>query len=322
MQRNLDIQPCQEPRFVANSHVQTILGYFAPSPPAPPNYQKWKIDVSNGDALAARYYEGKSDTVVALFHGLGGCADSSYMQRSARIALRQRHSVLLVNHRGAGEGASLARTFYSSNSAEDVSAAIREIRKKQPGKKILAAGFSLSANVILNLLGGQSGSDQPDSAIVVNPPVDLTVTSKAFYQGFNNVYDQHFVKLLKGEFKGRDDIPKFPRLCRLGDIDDLFTAPRNGFKSRFEYYDKCSSKHVIHKIKIPTLILMAENDPFIPIESFRTLKYPKSVRLHVEKTGGHMGYITKERTPLGDFRWLDYFMHEAIKRYEKVPATF
>ncbi len=317
MTKNLDIEPCIDPAYARNPHLQTILGYMTPAPKAPSTYQKWKIELADGDAMLARYYEGKSDTVVVVFHGLAGNADSSYMQSTAVISLELGHSVLLVNHRGAGEGAKLAKKFYSSNSAEDMSAVIRMIQKKKPQRKILAAGFSLSANVILNLLGGQSGSDKPDQAIVVNPPVDLVKTSAEFRRGLNNIYDQHFVKLIKSELKTRkkdgSDVPPFPMVCRLSDIDDIFTAPNAGFKSKEEYYDKCSSKHVVHKIDVPTLILMAENDPFIPIDSFHNLKYPKSVRVHIEKTGGHMGYLTTQKTPRGSRRWLDYFMHEAIK---------
>lgn len=311
------------PLWARGGHLQTLLGHLAPSEHVG-DLEQIIFPLADGDELVGRWRQGKTNSLYVFFHGLGGDIDSGYMHRSAKVALDLGHSALLVNLRGAGEGLLRAKKTYHSGAAEDISTVIRQLRKSYPKSKIITVGFSLSANLLLNLLGGQAGSDLPDASISVNPPIDLAATSIELERGFNTIYDARFVYDLKKHLREKHranlipNFPAFPRFTRMKDIDAIYTVPMAGFSSREAYYQQCSSRHYAHKIQTPTIILHAEDDPFIPIEPFLSTKFSSSVKLHIERTGGHLGYLAKQNTPLGTKRWLDYFLREAFLELEKI----
>lgn len=272
------------------------------------------IPVGGEDVLACRFYPGSEQHLVILFHGLGGSADSKYMQVCGQAALDKGRSVLLVNHRGSGEGLKLARGIYHSGAIEDVAAVIHFARAKLPAARITAAGFSLSANLLLNF-AGQKTTDLPDEIISVNPPIDLHLTSRRLLAPENFVYEQKFVRDLKALFQEKvahgmlPSMPALPRFCRLIDIDEAITAPMAGFKSREEYYTLCSSLRYAANVTVPTLILHAEDDPFIPMSSFREAPYRSNVELVLTQKGGHVGYLSGPGTRL---RWLSDFFSAVL----------
>jgi predicted alpha/beta-fold hydrolase len=99
-----------------------------------------------------------------------------------------------------------------------------------------------------------------------------------------------------------------PRFCRLIDFDEIVTVPMAGFKSRDEYYTKCSSINYAERIQTPTRILTTADDPFIPVESFEGAKFSSSVDVQIEKSGGHVGFLSRSSTGKIPRRWLmDYF---------------
>jgi predicted alpha/beta-fold hydrolase len=292
-------------------HLQTIVSHLLPEPGIRGEYERWIVKMPDGDELWCRFYQGTSKDIVLFFHGLGGSADSKYMQNCGAAALAEGHSVVLVNHRGSGEGGDHAVGIYHSGAVDDATAVLKLAREKFPNLRHTAVGFSLSANLLLNV-AARSSEALPDRVIVVNPPIDLNITSALITAPSNFVYDQKFVrdlKLLMNDKFRRGKIserPALPRFCRLRDFDEIVTAPRAGFKSRDEYYTQCSSFHYSSSIKPPTLILTAEDDPFIPAEPFRLAKYPSHVKLQIEKTGGHVGYLGRRG------RWLGEFMRAAL----------
>ncbi len=300
--------------LIGGGHLQTIIGHLLPVASMPAHFQVWMIPLEDGDQLYCRYYKGSERALSIFFHGLGGCADSKYMQVSGAAALEKGHSVLLVNHRGSGEGLKFARGIYHSGVVADVTAVMRFARAKMPTAKITAIGFSLSANLLLNV-AGLTSKDLPDEIIAVNPPIDLHATARRLLSPGNFVYDQKFVRDLKRQFRERvnagmmDAYPELPRFCRLIDIDQIVTAPMGGFRSRDEYYTQCSSVNYASRISVPTIILTAEDDPFIPAESFRQAKYSSSVDLKIVPRGGHVGYLSK---PGARMRWLGEFFSAAL----------
>ncbi len=265
--------------------------------------------------MAGRTWAGLSDVVVLLFHGLAGTSDADYMNRAVMLGQAKGHTVWAMNHRGCGEGRGLAKGIYHSGRADDLGAVIKLARDLHPEKRIAVIGFSLSGNaLLLNLGEGIGVFDKPDVAIAVNPPIDLARCAQLLKTGFNRVYDLRFVFRCRHSVRERvedgliPDIYRIPRFCTLTDFDDLYTAPACGFKDREDYYTRCSAGPHLANIKTPTVILMAENDPFVAVQSFRESLLSDSVHLHIEATGGHMGYISK--TSPRD-RWLD----EALGHY-------
>jgi predicted alpha/beta-fold hydrolase len=225
------------------------------------------------------------------------------MRRAAALFHARGHAVVLADHRGAGAGQGWAAHTYHSGATADVSAVLRAGRARFPGHLQAAVGFSISANILLLLLGRDRHLDLPDLALAINPPVDLEACSRRLDRGFNWVYDQYFVRRLRREVRGRPGGEAAQAVRSLRAFDAAYTAPRAGFKDRSEYYALCSSGPHLAGIQVPTVIVTAADDPFAPGSDVR--KYPLSpaVHLHEEATGGHMGYVTRA---LPGRRWLDY----------------
>jgi len=270
--------------------------------------------VSAGDQLVGLLSPGRSDTLVHLFHGLGGDTSSAYVLRTVALARAAGHGVFAVNHRGCGHGRGLAGGSYHSGSADDLGAAIAYGRELCPDHRHLAIGFSLSGNALLLLLS-RGGPGAPDMAIAVNPPINLARSSELISSGLNRIYDLHFVHGARRSIRQRErdglisERYEIPRLARLGEVDDLYTAPAGGFESGADYYARCSTATRLDRIERPTVILTAADDPFIDVRDFAAAS--ANVHLHVERSGGHMGYLG-QRLPQGTRRWLDYALDHYI----------
>jgi predicted alpha/beta-fold hydrolase len=311
---------CTPPFWARTGHLQTVLGSLLPSPPFNEAGERIEIVLPDGDRLVARYHAGNTDTVVYLFHGLGGHARADYVGRTALVCRAKGWHVYAVNHRGCGEGAGLAVHPYHSGRGEDLSAAIALGRQRHPAAKHAAVGFSLSGNALLLLLSGARGETLPDCAVAVNAPIDLGRCALRLKSGFNRVYDQRFVLLCEAAIESRrragllKDSRRIPPFSTLHDFDALYTASAGGFKSREEYYETCSTKLRLAAIKTPTVIITAKDDPFVGYDDYASAPLGSHVKLHAEDFGGHMGYLTAVKTPLGTRRWLDYALDQYLTR--------
>lgn len=313
----LNLEPCLPPKWASTGHSQTILGHLLPSPRLKFKGQSFEIPLNDGDRLVGFVQEGSTNTVVYIFHGLAGSTDSTYIHRTSILAQKLGHTVIIVNHRGCGEGAGLARSPYHSGRGEDLSAAIEAGRKMFPHRRHVAIGFSMSGNALLLLVSGVRGTVKPDAAISVNAPIDLEKCAHILKRGLNRLYDIKFYQQCRKDvFAAKHDLLsgiKIPRLMTLHDFDNLYTAPVGGFKNREDYYQSCSTYGVLDRIDVPTIVMTAKDDPFVKFESYASAKFSSKVHFHAEEFGGHMGYLTRESTPYGTKRWQDYALFEALK---------
>lgn len=325
---DLSLTPCQAPWWASSGHAQTILGYLLSSPTFENSGERFEVELSDGDRLVSYITPGSSEFVVSLFHGLSGDIQGNYMHRTALLCEKLGHTIVRVNHRGAGEGHGLAKEPYHSGRREDVGRVIEKLREKYPHKKHISVGFSMSGNILLYLLSGQqAGQDTniyPDAAIAVNGAIDLQGASEKLFQGLNRIYDLNFVHGLRASIIAKQKIGsappeiKIPRWARVYDLDDLYTAKVCGFGSRENYYRTCSAKDHLQNIQIPTYVLTAKDDPFIDVEAYKKARWSPKTSLYISDCGGHLGYLTKNKTPLGTHRWLDYYLHEALQSLTKI----
>jgi uncharacterized protein len=266
-----------------------------------------EILLPDGDRLVGLLFRGTKPTVVVGFHGLSGCSDSRYMRRLAALCQRLGFSCFLVNHRGCGPGRGLAKGPYHSGRAEDLSEALSYLKKKLPGHRRVAVGFSLSGNALLLLLSGVRGTERPDAAIAVNAPIRLDRAAEDLRRGWNRVYDTHFVRLCRRSIEERRRAGLIgteyvvPRRVSLMEFDDHYTAPAGGFLDRHDYYAQCSTAHRLDRIETPTVLVTSEDDPFVGYRDYVSARLSPSVRLHLEKHGGHMGYLSSGPR----LHWLD-----------------
>jgi hypothetical protein len=197
------------------------------------------------------------------------------------------------------------KRFYHSGETADVSFVIDRIVGENPHQPLLLAGVSLGGNVLLKYLGerGIALVPQIKAAAAVSVPFDLARASNHINQGFARVYQRHFIKSLKQ--KALKKLERFPdlisadRLMRIGtmyEFDDAVTAPVHGFRDADHYYSSSSSLAWIDRISIPTLLLNARDDPFLPravLDDVRRVAQ-KNARLELEfpAHGGHVGFVT------------------------------
>lgn len=325
---NLPFAPEVPPPFrpvlwARGRHAQTIAGHLLKSDSLEPTWERLTLKLSDGDGLRVKLHRGSTDTVVYLFHGLGDNTDTNYMRRLAGLFFAKGHNILAANHRGTGEGRGLAEWPYHSGSTADVAAVLQIGRGFFPDHRHVAIGFSFSGNILLLLQGrdGDSSLSMPNGAIAVNPPVDLELATQRLSRGFNRLYDHHVVKLLIEETKDRWELGLHTKVTRITEVktlreyDDMYTAIRAGYKDRDTYYARCSSGQYLSRIRVPTVILCSEDDPIAPACDCYSHPRSDAVHLHIEKHGGHMGYIASN---VPGYRWLDIALDHYVDELRKV----
>jgi hypothetical protein len=317
--------PCRPPFWSRGGYLQTILANYLPEPQLQEPWEPVEVLLADGDRLAGRIFPGSGEGVLCVFHGLGGDDERPYMRRSVRLGLARGLTVWTMNHRGCGRGRGLARNTYHSGVAGDLGAVFAAARERHPGARILALGFSLSGNaLLLNLGGGFDGPHpMPDAAIAVNPPVNLGRCSEFISKTGNRPFDRYFVSKVVRSVREREWAGLIPMgqyhvhdRMLLHEFDSAYTAPAGGFKDRDDYYTRCSAAPHLHRITKPTVILHAEDDPFVATVDLKEAQLPPNVHLHLEASGGHMGYLSRD---LKDHRWLGYALGHYLDQLLEQP---
>ena len=310
---------CRAPWWADSGHLQTILGNYLPGgSPAYPS-DPFHIPLPDGDQLAGQHYPGESDTLVLVFHGLGGDDQAHYVRRTVALARKLGHPVWSVNHRGCGAGRGLARQPYHSGSGDDLGAVFAAARTRHPNLRQLAVAYSLSANALLLNLGGglPEPAAQPDAAIAVNPPIDLGACSDAIHGGLSRLYELRFIRRCRRAIQERvadgliEAVYQTWPMMSLRDFDHAYTSKAAGFRDAEDYYARCSARPHLANITVPTVLLMAQDDPFIPWQHATEAAPSPAVHLHLEPRGGHMGYLSRD---LPGHRWLPYAVEHFAKQ--------
>ncbi|MFV0445949.1 MAG: YheT family hydrolase [Planctomycetaceae bacterium] len=236
------------------------------------------------------------------------------MVRIARKLTQLGVRAFRLDLRGCGAGRNLACQPYHAGRWGDLQAAAQWITSICPASDINVAGFSLGGNLVLRWLG--EALDWTEwhlgRAVAVNPPIDLAASTENIARSARGLYDRHFSRLLYRQVQGTTQWRTDSPLAELGrcpdrlmQFDELFTAPLSGFKNAAEYYQRASAAPLLYRIGIPTLILSALDDPLIPPAMFTDVEMGKYVLLHLEKNGGHLGYIAA-RGQDPDRHWMDW----------------
>ncbi len=312
------------PYWAPEGHSQTLLGHLVAPPITFYDENKKLIPCLNDDdQLLIKYHERDPNKWVVLAHGLAGSSESHYVQRMTQLAVEKNISVARFNHRNCGEGMGFAKNTYHAGRGEDIFAAANWIRNKYPKSEIIIVGYSLSGNTVLDMLARFENEIQIKKTITVNAPIDLTETSIQIGKRENSVYNQYFVQLLRvfnfniaqrtneglGKLIRETKVPIFANLT---DYDNMFVAPSGGYKDALDYYKQCSTAHRLEFIKSPVTMLMAKDDPIVPSRIYAGKKLGPNFHLRVENTGGHLGYLSKAKTPLNNNRWMDWYLLEHI----------
>ena len=284
------------------------------------------------------------ERVVLMIHGLVGCYKSPYLKRMVCKLNARGVRTFRMDQRGCGAGAGLARYPYHSGRSDDVRAACHQIEALCPGSPISVVGYSLGGNLALKMMGEDPAAvpANVDRAAAICPPLDLNACVSRLESGWGRLYDRYFSRLCTQEvIKRATTVPgmQLPRewlfdsvspqhvrqwkrakmkiVARpdqwlvfrppagMREFDDQFTSPVCGYQSAEHYYDVSSGGQFVSRIDRPTLILAAENDPMIPVESIRKLELSSSVQREISPGGGHLGFISQFMPATRDRCWLD-----------------
>jgi predicted alpha/beta-fold hydrolase len=316
------------PGWLPGGHAQTIYPLLIRPDPLPYHRERWEtpdgdfIDLDWTDAPAARQPR-DSRPLLILFHGLEGSSSSYYAITLMGAAAAIGWSGVVVNFRGcSGESNRLARAYHSGDS-DEIDWILRRLRALFPLRPRYAVGVSLGGNALLKWLGEReaSTSDYLQAAAAVSAPLDLTACGHHLARGFNRVYTRHFLHTLKRNaaaklcrHPGIFDERRMTAASNLYEFDDVVTAPLHGFAGAEDYWRRASSKPWLAGIRLPTLVLNARNDPFLPAQALPTAsQVAASVQLEFPRQGGHVGFVTGSLP--GQLDWLpqrifNYFQHE------------
>jgi uncharacterized protein len=304
------------PRWLPNGHLQTI--YPALCLPRPVvRYRRERWETPDSDFIDLDFVDGQpGKPLLVLFHGLEGSSDSHYARTLMAEIDKRGWSGAVPHFRGCSGEINRAPRFYHSGDALEVDWIIRRLHAgyrardaaNQTGR-IYAVGFSLGGNALLRWLG-ESGhqAEIVSAACAISAPTNLAQGGIALGSGLNLFYTRMFLQSMKPkclqklqQFPGLFECEQMLQARNLYDFDNVVTAPLHGYRDTDDYWNRASARHVLTDISVPTLVLNAQNDPFLPgrhlprhASQMVTLDYPQQ--------GGHVGFVAG---PLpGHLNWL------------------
>jgi len=306
------------PRLV-NGHAMTLWAWAMPRrfPKLPPPEERLFQVAPEARVLAHCHWQAErtaAPTLLAL-HGLEGSSLAHYMQGIADKAWAAGFNVVRLNQRNCCGTEHLSETLYHSGLSADPDAVIRALAA-EGHTRIVVVGYSLGGNLALKLAGEHGEAPPPvlRGVVAVSPVMDLPRCVAALERRSNFVYQWNFVRNLKARMRrkaaawpGRFDLAPLARIRTVRDFDEVYTAPHFGFRDATDYYYRAAALRVVHRITVPTLILSAEDDPFVPAESFRDPAVARNphVTVHVTRHGGHCAFITP-RNGIHDGYWAEW----------------
>jgi predicted alpha/beta-fold hydrolase len=278
--------------------------------------ERW--DTADGDFIDVHRLDGPEGAPRLLFlHGLEGTIRSHYVAGFFREAQRRRWAADLMIFRGCGAEPNRAPRFYHSGETTDLAFALDCVIKQHPGSPVVVAGVSLGGNVLLKFLGERSIGLPPElrAAAAISVPFDLERGARFIARGISRIYDRHFLRTLRPKaiaklerYPDLFDRSKLERAVSIYDFDDAVTAPVHGFADAHDYYSRSSSLRWIEQIRLPTLLLSAVDDPFLPAEVLDEVRRiaADNPDLSVEFTrhGGHVGFVA------GRWPWQPFYYAE------------
>ena len=320
--------PFVPPPKLRNAHAQTLAGTLMPrrfklvTERAEPRY----FDTAPGVRVLAHcswQAERATRPTLVVLHGMEGSTESRYMLGIADKALASGFNAVRVNTRNCGGTEHLSSTLYHAGLTDDLRHIVSELGERDGIADLYLGGFSLGGNVVLKL-AGEYGSTTPAAVrglIAVSPSIDLNASASAIELRSNIIYNLRFVWSLKTRmrrkarlFPERYDASRLRGVWSIRKFDDVYTAPHPGFGNVANYYSRASSLQFISRITVPTLIVHAQDDPFIPFSSFKhpDIETNPNVALLTPEQGGHVGFISADREGEERF-WAEEMAVEFVK---------
>ena len=302
-----------------NGHYNTIVAnVFSKSPDV--DYKRIRTETPDGDFIDLDYVLNGQKRLVMLCHGLEGSSNSSYIRLFSNFYSDLGWDILAINYRGCSGTMNRNLLTYNSGTTDDIDLALRH--KLGFYDEIVLIGFSLGGNLILKYLGEQKSilSDKISSAIAISTPIHLSDSSKQLLKA-QNIHNQlrflwslnRKIILKRKSFPGQISLKPMVRVMNLYDFDNLYTAPLFGYKNAEDYYASNQSIQWLDQINVPTLIINAQDDPFLGGRCYpsQSLIHLKNIYWTIPNYGGHVGFALSK----SDRSWILNTTYSFIQSY-------
>ena len=314
--------PFQPRPWVRNAHLQTILGNLLPRPdtlPAPV-VQLVEVSPAHGGQISSQircecHWQPpavrRQRPTVLIVHGLEGSSRSQYVIGNSTKFWNAGCSVIRMNMRNCGGTERLTPTLYHSGMSGDVGAVMSFFLHTEQLQSFALIGYSMGGNLVLKLAGELGAEAPPElhAVVGVSPAMDLAVSADALHLPTNRFYERRFLRALLKRFRRKAFL--FPRafdprvttsITSIRDFDDRITALYSGFRDADDYYFRASSARVLDRIRVPTLLIHASDDPFIRItpETFAAIASNEKITLIETAHGGHCAFLAAPAPANGD----------------------
>jgi predicted alpha/beta-fold hydrolase len=282
--------------------LQTLRNVLRPAGGILPESREIVLPLGDGDALVGHYHAAADASgdkpLIVLIHGLTGSAASDYVMASAQHLLSLGYPLMRLDLRGAGASQRVSKGRYHAGRSEDLAAALRTLPAELADCGLVLVGYSLGANMLLKFLGEAAHGIEVLGAVSISAPFDLAISSRRIREPRNWLYHRHLVNNIKAEALAPTArlTPEERALiqnCRsIYEFDEEFIAPRHGFAGADDYHERCSARRYARGIEVPTLVIHALDDPWIPRAAYDLVDWGKLpyVRLVLTPSGGHVGF--------------------------------
>lgn len=295
-------------KWFRQPHLMTLACHFLPRENAlsVDHCQARIFNIDEGVQILAHCNwqpEPKKAPTLIVAHGLEGSTQTHYMINTAIKAIAAGFNVVRINQRGGYLTHHLSVKPYHVGLSDDLRAVVKELIEVDQFEDLYLIGYSMGGNQSLKLAAeyGDNPPPQLKAICAASAPIDLKAVCEAIHRPGNLIFEWNFLRVLHRSLRRyhrlypeRFDTTKEWQATTIRRFDDLFTAPCNGFRNAEEYYEKASTYTQLTSIRIPTLIIQAQDDPFIPFSMFEKARYGQFVELLAPKHGGHLGFLSDQ----------------------------
>ena len=317
------------PWWLKNKHAQTVIGLMARLPvPLELSYEY--MELPDGDFLELAWAGTKGPITLFLSGVEGNCLESTYARSILKEVVTQESRAVFVHHRGCGTRLNRLHRSYLAGDTDDIRFVVDAIHKREPSTLLYAVGISIGANKLLKYLGEEGAKTPIHIAFAASVPFEVGKTISVLNQSLGGFYQKAILgwlrKRLFQKMKQLDYSSLFSlspkdilKIKSLRDFDRLITLPISGITDLDNYYSKASCRNHLHKIKVPTLIVHAQDDTFMTPDSIpHDDELSTNITLELSDGGGHVGFVH------GLFPWAPkYWLEERIVSFlqEHHPKT-
>src|SRR4051794_26496355 len=323
-----------------SGHRMTLFGWGNPRyfPQLPRPVVRYFDVAADARVLAHCHWQPEpwAHPVLIALHGLNGSSEAHYMRGLAAKAFARGMNVVRLNQRNCGDTEHLAEGLFHSGLTADAAHVIDELTRVDRLPAIGVAGYSLGGNLALKL-AGEYGAWAPKTLVgvaAVSPIIEISECTRALERPANALYQWNFVRDLKRRIRRKDrfhpggfDLSRLNAIKTVREFDETYTAPSFGFRNAEDYYHRASAMRVVDRIRVPALIITAEDDPFVPSQPFRDPKVTGNphIDLRLCEHGGHCGFVGP-RSTIDDGDWaekqiVDFVAREAASHMSLKPQA-